>query len=385
VDDAMRTETLPKQTETLQTGDDTPWSKSDFEHRRSVAAVRMALFGKGQTLAIGRYRIERRIGAGGMGEVYLGLDAALGRKAAIKRVPPERSTSESPERLRKEARALARLSHPNVVQIYEVGEHEDQTFLAMEYVEGTTLTGWLKDARSWQEILSVFVAAGRGLAAAHSAGVIHRDFKPDNVLISKAGRVCVADFGLAVADEDGAHRHEVSGTVRYMSLEQLRGEDVDARSDQFSFCVALYEALWQTEPFDRTTVAARVRALQFGRPRPPPPGAGARARSTLAQLRGAARGPAGDPDPSTSTGGARVGAAALAGRSVVGRSRIAGRASVHGRGERARGCLGRGYEGRARSCVRGDRGRTRGGDARACRAGTRRVGRCVEDRAAGPV
>jgi tetratricopeptide (TPR) repeat protein/predicted Ser/Thr protein kinase len=277
VDDTVRTDTLPKQTETLATGEDTPWSKSDFEHRRSVAAVRMRLFGKGQTLDIGRYQIERRIGAGGMGEVYLGLDAALGRKAAIKRVPPERNSSDSKERLRKEARALARLSHQNVVQVYEVGEHEGQTFLAMEYVEGTTLTGWLKASRSWQEILRVFEAAGRGLAAAHSAGVIHRDFKPDNVLISNARRVCVADFGLAVADEDAAHRHEISGTVRYMSLEQLRGEDVDARSDQFSFCVALYEALWQREPFDRATVAARVLALENGRPHAPPRGRAPRA------------------------------------------------------------------------------------------------------------
>jgi tetratricopeptide (TPR) repeat protein/predicted Ser/Thr protein kinase len=266
------TEPLPQRTETLPTGDDTPWSKSDFEHRRSVASVRMRLFGKASTLAIGRYRIEGRLGAGGMGEVYLGLDAALGRKAAIKRVPPERSRPESSERLRNEARALARLSHPNVVQVYEVGEHEGQTFLAMEYVEGTTLTGWLKQSHGWREILSVFVDAGRGLAAAHSAGVVHRDFKPDNVLIHASGRVCVADFGLAVADEPGADRHEISGTVRYMSLEQLRGEAVDARSDQFSFCVALYEALWQQEPFDRATVASRVLALEEGRPKQPPRG-----------------------------------------------------------------------------------------------------------------
>jgi tetratricopeptide (TPR) repeat protein/predicted Ser/Thr protein kinase len=261
-----------EQTDTLPADSDASWSSSDFEHRRSIASVRMKLFGKAPTMAIGRYRIERRIGAGGMGEVYLGVDESLGRKVAVKRVPPERSTSESPERLRNEARALARLSHQNVVQVYEVGEHEDQTFLAMEYVEGTTLTAWLSEPHAWQEILAVFLAAGRGLAAAHSAGVIHRDFKPDNVLISKDGRVCVADFGLAVAEDGESSRHEVSGTVRYMSLEQLRGEGIDARSDQFSYCIALYEALWKQEPFARATVADRVLALEDGRPKQPPRG-----------------------------------------------------------------------------------------------------------------
>lgn len=247
-------------------------SHSDFEQRRAIAAVRLRLFGKGPTLDIGRYRIEARLGAGGMGEVYLGYDAALERKVAVKRVRGDRSDAKSTERLHDEARALARLSHTNVVHVYEVGEHEGQTFLAMEYVEGTTLAVWLKEPRSWQVILDVFLAAGRGLAAAHSAGVIHRDFKPDNVLISTDGRVCVADFGLALAGErgSGVAEREVAGTVRYMSLEQLRGENVDARSDQFSFCIALYEALWQQEPFDRASVVGRVQALEDGQVTLPP-------------------------------------------------------------------------------------------------------------------
>jgi tetratricopeptide (TPR) repeat protein/predicted Ser/Thr protein kinase len=266
-----------QQTEPLRSGDETSSLHTDFEQRRAIASVRMRLFGAAPTLAIGRYRIERRLGTGGMGEVYLGHDAALDRKAAIKRVRADLSSPENAERLRNEARVLARLSHPNVVQVYEVGEHEEQTFLAMEYVEGTTLTTWLKKAsRSWQAILAVFLAAGRGLAAAHSAGVIHRDFKPDNVLISNDGRVCVADFGLAVAGEhEGVD--EIAGTVRYMALEQLRGGTVDARSDQFGFCIALYEALWRQPPFDCASVASRERALEAGRPTPPPRGRAPRA------------------------------------------------------------------------------------------------------------
>jgi tetratricopeptide (TPR) repeat protein/predicted Ser/Thr protein kinase len=253
--------------------DDEETSEADFQQRCTIASVRMSLFGRAPTLSIGRYSIEKRLGAGGMGEVYLGRDAALGRKLAIKRVRADRDGPRSAERLQNEARALARLSHPNVVQVYEVGEHEGQTFVAMEYVEGQTLAAWLAaQPRSWQGILAVFVAAGRGLAAAHSAGVVHRDFKPDNVLISAQGRVCVADFGLAQADagESGVRASEVAGTVRYMSLEQLRGENVDARSDQFSFCVALYEALWQREPFGPARVAERVQALLDGRPLAPP-------------------------------------------------------------------------------------------------------------------
>jgi tetratricopeptide (TPR) repeat protein/predicted Ser/Thr protein kinase len=258
-----------------------------FEHRRAIAQARMRLFG-GAPLAIGRYRIDRRIGSGSMGEVYLAHDEELDRKVAIKRVLTSDGSERRQTRLRREARALAKLSHPNVVQVYEVGEHEQRTFLAMEYVDGETLTTWLSVPRPWRAVLECFLAAGRGLAAAHEAGIIHRDFKPDNVLIGHDGGVRVADFGLALADASeraGPIDHEqhdaqlstprmsvtgsIAGTVRYMALEQLLGRTVDARSDQFSFCLALYEALWGESPFTITSLAARRLELETGEPRQP--------------------------------------------------------------------------------------------------------------------
>ncbi len=255
-----------------------------FEHRRAIASARLRLFGSGPVLRIGRYRIEGRIGAGGMGEVYLGHDDTLDRKVAVKRVLAGFTSEREQARLRDEARALAKLSHANVVQVYEIGEHEQRTFLAMEFVEGQTLAAWLAEApRDWRAVLERFVAAGQGLAAAHRAGVIHRDFKPDNVLLGREGSVRVADFGLALAGSGRVARASgqpvelardsatgsVAGTIRYMALEQLLGETVDARSDQFSFCVALYEALWGGSPFALGTVLQRIEALETTPPRPP--------------------------------------------------------------------------------------------------------------------
>ncbi len=263
----------------------------DFEQERARAAARRALFGieEDRTQAIGRYRIEDRIGAGGMGEVYRGFDDELERPVAIKLVLPHLGHGRAHERLRREARALARLSHPNVVQVYEVGQHDERTFLAMEFVEGGTLTRWLRaQTRSWTMILERFVAAGRGLAAAHAAEITHRDFKPDNVLMTVDGRVRVADFGLAFTDRPmaGAEGDETSpgsdarlsrvgsvlGTVRYMPLEQLCGGEVDARADQFAFCVALYEALWGQPPFPIANMVERLEALERREAITPPRG-----------------------------------------------------------------------------------------------------------------
>ena len=214
---------------------------------------------------LGRYEIDRRIGRGGMGEVYRGLDPQLGRRVAIKRMREDVVPASEHGRLLDEARALARLSHPNVVQIYEVGVHEDRAYVAMEYVEGQTLREWGKREHGWQEILAVHVAAGRGLAAAHAAGLVHRDFKPDNVLIGDDQRVRVLDFGLALTDDVSLMASElgsIAGTVRYMSAEQLRGEVVDGRSDQFSFCAVLCEALWGEVPFGQGDVKQRLAALE---------------------------------------------------------------------------------------------------------------------------
>jgi serine/threonine protein kinase len=259
--------------------------RDGFNHQLTVSDVRRRLFGEGPVLRIGRYRIEERIGAGGMGEVYLAVDEELDRKVAIKRVLPGLISERQQERLRHEARALAKLSHANVVQVYEIGEHDHRTFLAMEYVQGRTLADWLAEQpRAWREIVTRFCAAGRGLAAAHEAGVIHRDFKPENILLGNDGSVRVADFGIAVAeaepnvaaalrplrdgDETGATNY-IAGTFRYMPCEQLRGDTVDARSDQFAFCVALYEALWRTQPFSLGTVFERLQALEHENARKP--------------------------------------------------------------------------------------------------------------------
>ena len=145
---------------------------------------------------IGRYAILRKVGQGGMGMVYAGYDERLDRKVAIKLLR-RRTGDAARRRLAREAQGLARLSHPNVVQIYEIGEHEGAPYIAMEFVEGQTLGAWAKAApRTWAEALAVMVDAGRGLAAAHAKGLIHRDFKPDNVMIDDEGRVRVMDFGL---------------------------------------------------------------------------------------------------------------------------------------------------------------------------------------------
>ncbi|HKV08322.1 MAG TPA: serine/threonine-protein kinase [Thermoanaerobaculia bacterium] len=207
--------------------------------------------------AIGRYVILDRLGGGGMGVVYTAYDPELDRKVALKLVRPDRAAGEAARlRLLREAQAIARLSHPNVVAVFDAGTFGDQVFLAMEHVEGTTLRRWLDEERwPWGEVVGRFVLAGRGLAAAHAAGLVHCDFKPDNVLLGQDGRVRVADFGLAraVGEIDLEELGVAMGTPGYMAPEQLRGERTDARSDQFSFCVALWEALYGERPFSNTT------------------------------------------------------------------------------------------------------------------------------------
>jgi predicted Ser/Thr protein kinase len=205
-------------------------------------------------LRFGRFAVLGRIGEGAMSTVYAAHDPSLGRKVAIKLVHDD-GDPESRARARLEAHALARISHPNVVQIYEVGSFGAHTFVAMEHVEGVTLTRWQADRRSLKEILNVYVQAGRGLVAAHAAGIVHRDFKSDNVLVGRDGRARVVDFGLALlldgpqtagsapTDPSASPRLTSSGTVMgtpaYMSPEQHRGAAIDERSDQFNFYSAL--------------------------------------------------------------------------------------------------------------------------------------------------
>ncbi|MBA3391850.1 MAG: protein kinase [Deltaproteobacteria bacterium] len=238
---------------------------------------------------VGRFLVLSPLGAGGMGVVFAAYDPQLDRKVALKllRAGITYNTKDARTRLRREAQAIAQLSHPNVVAVYDVGATEDDDlYIAMEFVEGDTLTTWLKKyPRSWREILDVFQQAARGLIAAHSVGLLHRDFKPDNVLVGGDGRVRVTDFGLArsvmVPDESARPRPEMAalnveltatgtvlGTPRYMAPEQMTGPDIDARADQFSFCVALYEALHGTHPLRGAT---SVSMLETGEKALPPP------------------------------------------------------------------------------------------------------------------
>ena len=267
--------------------------------------------------AVGRYLVIDVLGAGGMGVVYRAFDPELDRKVAIKLLqarPALGELSGGQAWLQREAQAMARLSHPNVLAVHDVGTLPgDRVFLAMELVDGTTLRVWLKEKkRSWREVVPVLLAAGEGLAAAHRAGLVHRDFKPDNVLVGKDGRVKVMDFGLArlARTGDGALRDDdtddeasaqksardgsappkrgdagllgqlspltadltaagtVLGTPAYMAPE-LWDRPADAKSDQFAFGVALYESLFHARPFDKDAIARRVTSKAPLVPRPP--------------------------------------------------------------------------------------------------------------------
>lgn len=237
---------------------------------------------------IGRYAVESRVGAGGMGVVWAAHDPELNRRVAVKVLRPGTGTEAGRRgqiRLVREAQAMARLSHPNVVQVYDAGVDDDKVYVAMEFIVGVTAARWLEDeGRSWREVVRLFVEAGRGLAAAHEAGLVHRDFKPSNVLVGEDGRVWVADFGLAstavgheidAALAQGAttvsteltSRGSMIGTPRYMAPEQRVGDIAGPAADQFSFCVALHEALFGARPYPSAT--KEYRTLEESDYRPP--------------------------------------------------------------------------------------------------------------------
>ncbi|WP_239576809.1 serine/threonine-protein kinase [Archangium primigenium] len=234
---------------------------------------------------VGRYLLLKKLGEGGMGVVYSAYDPDLDRKVALKllhsdgRTDPELARA----RLQREAQAMARISHPNVIPIFDVGVWGAQVFLAMELVDGGTLGSWMKEGQHpWRLVLEKYLDAGRGLQAAHAAGLVHRDFKPANVLMSREGRVYVTDFGLARQVGESGRETDflpeeaqefitedrrmleaqltqsglVMGTPNYMSPEQFQGSDLDARSDQFSFCVALYFALYGKRAFEPSRMRA---------------------------------------------------------------------------------------------------------------------------------
>lgn len=263
-----------------------------IEQARVFAAVAQRLGSAADsTVTVGRYRVQRKIGEGGMGIVYLADDPELDRPIVIKVLRPSMGRGSDPLILR-EARAVAALDHPNVVKVFDLGrfdprglmqlwqssdeqtDERSRVFLAMEYVPGGTLADWLQGHRSLREVLSAFIQAGSGLAAAHARGVVHRDFKPENVLVGSATnrkgvplRVRVADFGLARAAKraqlattiperlagsltrEAAEPSGAVGTPRYMAPEQMRGDPVGPRADQYAFCVALLEALGSDYPF----------------------------------------------------------------------------------------------------------------------------------------
>ncbi len=260
---------------------------------------------KAAPVKIGRYTILDRLGEGGMGVVYTAFDDKLERKIAIK-VMRSDNTEGSNGRIRliREAQAMARLAHPNIVTVHEVGEVDDQIFVAMEYIRGQSLDQWQQEPHPWREVVEVFRQAGRGLAAAHDAGIIHRDFKPHNVLLGEDGTAKVLDFGLArsmtqgqltegqgsgedtapestalaptggkelsLLDQRLTRTGALMGTPAYMAPEQHEGRPANAHSDQFSFCVALYEGLYGELPFEATSLPTLIASVLEGRIKDPP-------------------------------------------------------------------------------------------------------------------
>jgi tetratricopeptide (TPR) repeat protein/predicted Ser/Thr protein kinase len=209
-----------------------------------------------------RYELIERLGEGGMGVVWRARDRVLDRDVALKVLHERYRGADAEARVAAEARAMARLAHPNVVAVYDVGHREGRTFLTMELVDGVPLSRWLETPRSWREVVEVFRAAGAGVAAAHAAGVIHRDLKPGNILVGNDGRVRVADFGVADAGAGAGDGGGSPGTPAYMAPERLEGGPADARSDQFAFAVSLYQALHGRLPWDADSATARLWAMR---------------------------------------------------------------------------------------------------------------------------
>jgi hypothetical protein len=217
----------------------------------------------------GRFVVQRLLGYGGMGAVFAAKDPELDREVAIKVLHTELGVGGAGgAALRSEAQAMARLTHPNTVSVYEVGEAHGQTFIVMELIAGTTLRAWLDErSRPWTDVVAMFVRAGRGLEAAHKAGLVHRDFKPENVLVDGDGWPRVCDFGLA-----SVSFAKSGGTPAYMAPEQWLEGEVDARADQFSYAVALWRALAGAPPFPGDSRSEVCNAVLAGAIAAPPEG-----------------------------------------------------------------------------------------------------------------
>ncbi len=255
------------------------------ETRTAAGGPARAASVAGLPAKVGRYVVVGKLGEGGMGVVYEAMDPELKRRVAVKVVRGRGVAGVGQGALLREAQAMAQLSHPSVVPVFDVGTVDEAggggggVFIAMELVEGQTLRDWLKSARRpWKDVVKALVAAGRGLAAAHAAGIVHRDFKPANVLVGMDGRVRVTDFGLARVDDAVLGPDEageaggvagltmrtagVAGTPGYVAPEALDGV-VDARGDQFAFCVSLYEALYGERPFAAATGSGRSPLIEL--------------------------------------------------------------------------------------------------------------------------
>ena len=213
----------------------------------------------GEIARLGHFEIGRRIGGGGMGVVFEARDALLDRTVAIKLLRPGVGGEKARARLQREAQALARLKHPNVVTVFEVGTSGEEIFIAMELVGGATLQEWMREVHPWREVVDLFLAIGRGLAAAHALGLVHRDVKPSNIFLDRDGTPKIGDFGLVSSAAAAGEQAETGptsaleshittaggllGTPAYMSPEQVEGRSIDARTDQFAYCTSLYQAL----------------------------------------------------------------------------------------------------------------------------------------------
>ena len=262
------------------------------DEQRAKALLKSKLFrSKATPVKIGRFTVLDRLGEGGMGVVYTAYDDQLDRKVAIKLLRGETTRRDTlgHARLLREAQAMARLSHPNIVTVHAVDEFEEgQLYVAMEFVRGKSLDAWLKEQeRPWREVLAKFLLAGRGLQAAHAAGIVHRDFKPHNVLVGDDGAVKVLDFGLARATEHAGSEElartpsgesalpllatpltqtgAIMGTPAYMAPEQHEGRPATAAADQFAFCVSLFEGLYGRHPFSTSSLAALIGDVISGR------------------------------------------------------------------------------------------------------------------------
>lgn len=280
----------------LVISEDSVASPADAETNTAGAAPAPAGIRLDGGARIGRFTVLEIVGAGGMGEVYAAYDSELDRRVALKVLrhsDEEQRLDLARKRLRREAQALAQVIHPNVVSVHEVGEHHGQVFVAMEFVEGDTLKSWIQGrdlTRERDALLDLLLQAGRGLLAAHEQGLVHRDFKPGNVLVGNDGRVRVVDFGLARTaprttlegkrqqrsqlgaaqsrqlDVEVTSTGTIVGTPAYMSPEQLYGEPVDARSDQFSFAVVVWEMLFGGRPYAAKALGGYIDAIESRRP-----------------------------------------------------------------------------------------------------------------------